>query len=435
MRKGAQDDLELAGRSMELAQNNEQLLAKSDAAPAIRILIVDDSKLQLKILSAPLKRLGYDVQQATSGEEALELCKVSPPDLILSDWMMPGMDGPEFCKRFREMPQDKYGYFILLTSKSDKSAVAQGLDAGADDFLNKPVNADELRARIVAGERILEMQRQLSEKNRLISDTLTELQSLYDALDKDLLEAKKLQQSLVPERFRSFENANLSLLLRPSGHVGGDLVGFFSVSKTHLGVYAIDVSGHGVSSALMTARLAGHLSGSTPNQNIALREVGEGDYVILPPAEVIERLNQTVMEEMETEHYFTMVFADVDLSTGNIWFAQAGHPHPAIQRKDGSIELVGAGGLPVGLIDGATYEQFKVKLGSGDRLLLCSDGVTECPDTDGAMLDDDGLTEMMQGLSDLRGQDFLEAMMWKLTDYAGGTDFPDDISATLLEFT
>ena len=124
------------------------------------------------------------------------------------------------------MRRKSYGYFILLTSKSDKEEVAHGLDAGADDFLTKPVNAGELRARISAGARILGMERELTEKNRLIKSTLDELQVLYDSLDSDLIEAKKLQQSLVRERHRDFGPRGLPDAAI-GGHVGGDLVGMF----------------------------------------------------------------------------------------------------------------------------------------------------------------------------------------------------------------
>lgn len=399
-----------------------------------RVLIVDDSKLQRKILSSSLRRQGYDVVEAESGKAALALCETMPPDLVLSDWMMPGMDGLEFCKRFREMERAAYGYFILLTSKSEKGAVARGLDNGADDFLAKPVNGDELRARITAGERIIRMQRQLSDQNRVISQNMAELQGLYDALDNDLIEAKKLQQSLVRDRFRQFQTADLSLLLHPSGHVGGDLVGFFPVGKTRLGVYAIDVSGHGISSALMTARLAGYLSSTTPEQNVALRETGDGLFIMLPPAEVIARLNALVLEEMDTEHYFTMLLADVDLLSGRVRMAQAGHPHPLVLRADGSQELIGSGGLPVGLIEGAKFEQFETLLRPGDRMFLYSDGITECPLRDGGFVEDDGLKSLCHNMAHLAGQDFLESMVWNLAELAGQDEFPDDVSAALLEF-
>ena len=398
------------------------------------VLVVDDSRVQRRILSASLQRWGFSVREAASGLEALEICHRDPPDLVMSDWMMPGMDGLEFCRKFRGMPRENYGYFILLTSKSGKEEIAHGLDAGADDFLTKPVNASELRARIAAGDRILRMERELTEKNRLVKSTLDELQSLYDALDSDLIEAKKLQQSLVSDRHRDFGPAEVSLMLRSSGHVGGDLVGFFPVNSTRIGLYGIDVSGHGISSALMTARLAGYLSAVTPDQNVALRRMPDGTYAPKPPGETIAALNQMVLNEMETEHYFTLLLADVNLATGKVIMAQAGHPYPAVQRADGRVEMTGTGGLPVGLIDGAEYEDFEIAMRPGDRLMIHSDGVVECADPDGALLDDHGLAQILAELRQTRGMACLESLIWKLVNFAQTDDLADDVSAVLLEF-
>ena len=404
------------------------------AAQALHVLVVDDSSLQRRILAASLTRWGFRVTEAASGQDALQACVVDPPDLVLSDWMMPGMDGLGFCQAFRKLPRDDYGYFILLTSKSEKDEVALGLDCGADDFLTKPVNAAELRARISAGKRIIDMQRQVTEKNRLLGNALHELQSLYNALDNDLLEAKKLQQSLIRDRFKDFGNARMSLLLRSSGHVGGDLVGFYPAGKAHIGLFALDVSGHGISSALMTARLAGYLSSSSPEHNIALTHAADGSYVALPPARVVEMLNRLVLQELQTEHYFTLLLADVDLLTGRVVMVQAGHPHPVVQRCDGQQETLGKGGLPVGLIPEAAFEEFECTLAPGDRLLILSDGVVECPDPQNTQLGAEGVTAMLDRLRNLTGAPMLEAMMWYLTDHAAGQDFPDDISAILLEF-
>lgn len=396
--------------------------------------MVDDSRLQRRILSASLKRWGFTVHEAGSGVEALEMCRDISPDLVMSDWMMPGMTGPEFCREFRALTRDNYVYFILLTSKSEKDAIAHGLDAGADDFLTKPVNAEELRARISAGDRILRMERELIEKNRLVESTLQELQTLYDSLDNDLIEAKKLQQSLVSDRYRDLGMAEVSMLLQSSGHVGGDLVGMYDVSPTRIGIYGIDVSGHGVSSALMTARLAGYLSSTSPEQNIALRKTASGDYTSLPPSETLTVLNQLILSEIETELYFTMLLADVDLETGKVVMAQAGHPHPVVQRANGSVEMLGSGGLPVGLIEGAEYDQFEVSLAAGDRLMIYSDGVVECADRDGTLLGDDGLKSFLGELRQTGGLACLESIIWKLSTFADDRDFDDDVSAVLLEF-
>lgn len=399
-----------------------------------RVLVVDDSRLQRKILCSSVKRWGFEVFEAESGEDALVIAANIQPDLVLSDWMMPGMNGLEFCDAFRKQSGDRYGYFILLTSKSEKNDIAMGLEAGADDFLTKPVDPNELRARITAGERILKMQRELIKQNVLITETLDELQRVYDSLDNDLLEAKKLQQSLIRERHKSFETGDVSLMLRSSGHVGGDLVGFFNAGPGHLGLFSIDVSGHGISAALMTARLAGYLSAAAPDQNVALHRLDDGRYAFLPPEDVIETLNDLVLDEMETEHYFTLLLADLNLDTGHVRMAQAGHPHPVVQRKDGTIEQDGPGGFPVGLMSGISFTQFETHLHPGDRLLLLSDGVTECPGSEGDMLEEKGLAAMVTEMADTSGPAFFESLLWKMGEFAGDQSFPDDVSGILFEY-
>ena len=405
-----------------------------DADAPQTVLVVDDSRAQRRLLSSYLSKWGYQVIEAASGEEALSICEYDDPDLIVSDWMMPGMDGLEFCQEFRSRRADRYGYFILLTSKSEKGEVARGLDVGADDFLTKPVNAAELRARIRAGERILKMERELTEKNRLVSSTLAEIQVLYDAIDRDLVEARKLQQSLVRDRFNQFPGADVSLMLHPAGHVGGDLVGVFPVNDTQIGLYSIDVSGHGIASALLTARVAAYFSADSPKQNIAITRAEDGTQVMRSPAKVVGTLNNLILNEMETEHYLTILLAHVDLENGKVTMTQAGHPHPAVYRKNGKIDYRGSGGLPVGLIPGARYTNFEVRLDPGDRLFLGSDGITECANPNGDMLEEDGLSDILTRNAKLSGDAFFQALLWDLTKYAGDEDFADDISGALLEF-
>ena len=405
------------------------------AAAPHRMLIVDDSRLQRGILATTLEGWGFDVVQAASAEEALEHCKHHTFDIVISDWMMPGMSGIEFCQVFREITQDDYGYFILLTSKAEKSEVARGLHSGADDFVSKPVNMNELRARISAGERIVRMQRELSKKNRLVNMTLDELTRVYELLDKDLLEAKKLQQSLLPDRHRVWPEGELSLLLQSAGHVGGDLVGYFPTDDRKLGLFAIDVSGHGISSALMTARLAGYLSAATPDQNVALSRQRDGSYFAVAPKDAVATLNKLVLNEMDTEQYFTLMLAFVDLPTGEVTFAQAGHPHPLIQRAGGQIEQCGEGGFPVGLMSEVRFDEYRVMLTPGDRLVLLSDGVTECPDPAGQLLGDDGLRGIMERLASLKGSALIEGLVWELSAFAGTEEFPDDVSGIVFEYS
>ncbi|MEM9901742.1 MAG: SpoIIE family protein phosphatase [Pseudomonadota bacterium] len=398
------------------------------------VLVVDDSPMQRRIIRAQLKALGYTVREASSGAEALRACAEAQPDMVVSDWMMPGMDGIEFCRAFRQMERESYGYFLLLTAKSHRDEVALGFDAGADDFLTKPVQSDELRARLAAGARVLRMEKELVRKNGQLADALGELQTLYQSLDNDLSEARKLQQSLVKERYRAFGDSQVSLLLRPSGHVGGDLVGFVPVEEDRVLLFAIDVSGHGVASALMTARLSGYLMSPMPDRNVALVYGHDGGVEILPPATVARRLNTLSLAELATDTYFTMVLADVDLRTGATRLVQAGHPHPVILKRDGAIEPIGSGGVPIGLIDGVDFEDIACTLAPGDKLLMISDGITECENPDGEMLEDPGLHALVAHNRALQGPAFLEALTWGVAHHADGKEFGDDISAVLFEF-
>jgi sigma-B regulation protein RsbU (phosphoserine phosphatase) len=409
-------------------------LPKRGAAAPKRVLIVDDSRAQRRILTLQLQRWGYQVTEAESGEAALALCEAVAFDIVLSDWMMPGMTGLALCKAFRALPRENYGYFILLTSKSEKTEVADGLENGADDFLTKPVNSDELRARLRAGERIVGMQEELVEKNRLIGATLDELQKLYDSLDRDLIEAKKLQQSLIRDRDRNFGAGRAALMMKPSGHVGGDLVGSFVIDERRIVVFSVDVSGHGVASAMMTARLAGLLSGGSPDQNIALCYNAEGERDAYPPEEVASRLNRMMIEDVQVEQYFTMAYAEIDLISGDVRLVQAGHPHPVLIRDSGPTLQLGEGGLPIGLIPGAGYQAVSATLLPGDRLFLVSDGVTECPDPEGVELGGDGLVTLLRRSSNLPSAALLEALLWDLSAYTGGRDFPDDVSGLMFDY-
>jgi sigma-B regulation protein RsbU (phosphoserine phosphatase) len=406
-----------------------------ETAPAgrRRILLVDDSAPQRMVLAKMLQRWGYSVVEAGSGAEALDIALRSDIDIVLSDWVMPGMSGVEFCRAFRALERRRYGYFVLLTSKSEKEDVALGLDSGADDFLTKPVNGGELRARLLAGERIVGMQEELRDKNDLLSGALEQLRRIHEGLNRDLMEARRFQQSLIPERVREFDGGRISLMFRPCGHVGGDFVGLFRVSETRIGLYSIDVSGHGIASALLAARIAGYLSGASPEQNIALTIDELGLYTMRPPEEVCERLNELMLSQMETDLYLTMLLADCNLKTGEVRLVQAGHPNPAVQRASGEIERPGSGGLPVGLMPGASWTPFEITLRPGDRLFALSDGVTECPGPDGQDFGEEGFARFAACNAATRGPAFLEALDWELDRYSGLQDLPDDVSCVMLE--
>ncbi len=396
-----------------------------------RVMIVDDSRLQRRILTAQLSKWNYEVVQAGSVDEALALHDESPVDLVISDWIMPERDGIDLCRALRA--RGGFVYFIILTAKSESAEIAEGLREGADDFLSKPVSNAELGARITSGARILGMHRALSTTNSRLEDTLSELRRLDALVQRDLEEGRRLQRSLAPPPSARIGRADLSVMLHSSGKVGGDLVGYFPTGTDRLGVYGIDVSGHGITSALMTARLKGFLSDSKQSQNLAVMQVADDVRYGYPPAVVAARLNEVTLAEMETEHYFTLLYAELDMRTGECRFVQGGHPPPMILRAAGGIDFVGQGGLPVGLLADATYEEERTRLMPGDRMLIYSDGITECDGPDG-MLEEEGLARIVEPLAHLPGSELLDALHAALGRHSGGAPFADDLSALLVDY-
>jgi two-component system cell cycle response regulator len=163
----------------------------------MKILIAEDDEVSRKMMGMTLRKMGYEVELASNGREALlKLMDADGPRLALLDWMMPEMDGPEVCRRVRGANGQLYVYLILLTSKDTPEALVEGLDAGADEYLTKPCNADELKARLRTGERILHLEDKLVSARdemrfKATHDALTSLWNrgrILEALDEALMQ-------------------------------------------------------------------------------------------------------------------------------------------------------------------------------------------------------------------------------------------------------
>ncbi|TGN45946.1 fused response regulator/phosphatase [Paracoccus liaowanqingii] len=374
---------------------------------------------------------GYEVIEAASGAEALDLCRRLSPDLVLTDWAMTDMSGLDFCTAFRLLPRSNYGYVLLQTTDTAAQAISAGLEAGVDDFLTKPVIAQDLLARLSACERILRIQEELQDTNAHLRKALLQLSDAQAVMDRDLCEARKLQQGLVRDRSGQFGPFEISLLLRPAGHIGGDLVGFFPIGADRLGLFALDVSGLGVTAALLTAQLSVHLSASA-DTNIAQRGA-QGASGGAGPAGLAHFFNAMMLEEMSTDTYFTMIYGELDRQTGQVRMVQAGHPHPSVQRADGTITHLGRGGMPIGLFEHPLFDEIEVTLHPGDRLLITSDGITEAATPDGQQLGAEGLDAVMRTNAMLHGHAFLESMTWSVSEFCRG-ERQDDMSALMVEF-
>jgi phosphoserine phosphatase RsbU/P len=149
----------------------------------MKILIAEDDPISRRLLQVTLTKWSYEVVVASDGIEAWELLQQDDaPKLAILDWMMPGMDGPTICSKVRERPGSEATYLILLTAKSTKEDVVEGLSSGADDFISKPFDRDELQARLQVGLRILGLQQKLGDRVKELEESLLRIKQLQGLL-------------------------------------------------------------------------------------------------------------------------------------------------------------------------------------------------------------------------------------------------------------
>ncbi|HEX5227336.1 MAG TPA: diguanylate cyclase [Bryobacteraceae bacterium] len=188
----------------------------------MKILIADDSIVSRHLLEATLRKWGYEVMVACDGAEALAILqREDAPSLIILDWMMPGMTGVEVCRRIRARDSEPYTYILLLTSKSQKEDLIEGMEAGADDYITKPFDQNELQVRLRAGIRLVDLQAQLLRAREDLR-----VQATHDSLTL-LWNRSSILTELSRELARSERDA------RPLGVVIVDLDHFKQINDTH----------------------------------------------------------------------------------------------------------------------------------------------------------------------------------------------------------
>jgi len=314
-----------------------------------RVLIVDDAKPNIDILVASLKD-DYKLSVALNGETALQVAEKTPPDLVLLDIMMPGLDGYEVCRRFRQMPAMADVPVVFLSSLDEVQNKAQGFEAGANDYVTKPFEMLEVQARV----------RSLL-KAKAYSD------SVKEQLAADLRVAHNIQMAMLPHDFAAVEKAygvSFGAVLEPAREVGGDLYGVCAAGPEHLMIFLGDVSGKGIPASMFMVRavsLAGLLA----------REIRE-------PKRILERLNDELSVDNPSCMFVTFLCAVFETATRRLTLASGGHCYPLLLPSDGAPHwITKTMGTALGFDSGLEYQAVDVTLGEGDTVIFYTDGVTE----------------------------------------------------------
>lgn len=384
---------------------------------ADRILIVDDSDINRRLLGSILRKEGYRLEECASGEAALASIVESPPDLVLLDVMMPGMDGFEVLARMVEDATTAHVPVIFLTALSEARDKVRGLELGAVDYITKPFDRSEVLARVRTQLRINHLTRSLLSKQ--------------SRLDEDLSAAADIQRSLIMQGQGTLPGLAAATRFQPCDSIGGDIFNTVRLDDRHLALYMVDVSGHGVPSAMVTVSVAQSLS---PQAGIVVSASanGSGDR-LASPAEVLGRLDiEYPMERFNK--YFTMAYLLLDLVDGTLRYSSAAHPPPLVVRAGGVISELQEGGSIIGSGLGIPFEEGETKLAEGDRLILYTDGVIEQVNPDGEMFG----YERLAGLLAKGGTDSLDdscdRIMAAVSEHAHGGPPQDDISLFAIEY-
>jgi sigma-B regulation protein RsbU (phosphoserine phosphatase) len=360
---------------------------------------------------------GHEVLEAEDGARALELARSERPDLVLLDVMMPVMDGYTACGELKRDPLLADIPVIFLSSRDEPEDKVRGLRLGAADYITKPFYAEEVRARVSTHLALRQLTRSLRRLNG-------ELLAKQTRLEEDLRAAADIQRALMPRARQPLPGFSIAWRFVPSSLVGGDIFNVHRLEGSCAAVYMLDVSGHGVPSAMVTVSVARTLS---PDGGVVMRQS------VASPREVMRELEREYPFE-RFERFFTLNYLVVDTECGQVRYSSAAHPPPLLVPRVGPPRVLPEGGplLGLGLVE--TVEEGEVTLSPGDRLMLCTDGAFELSNPEGALFGLDRLYGLIEQYRYLDVERLCDKVLQALGDYHCGAPAEDDITLLVLEY-
>jgi sigma-B regulation protein RsbU (phosphoserine phosphatase) len=250
---------------------------------------------------------------------------------------------------------------------------------------------------------------------------------------RDLEAAAKIQKTFLPCAEPQIAGTEFAWCYRPCDELAGDGLNIIPLGDGKVGLYILDVSGHGVSSALLSVTLSRLLSPPSEPSSILIRDRTILDRRdVTPPAEVADRLNQLFPYDTATEQFATLLYGVLDVSTGDFRHVSAGHPGPLVLPADGPAVILESPGFPIGLAEDA-YDERCVHLAAGDRMYLYSDGIPDAMNPDGERFGEARLLESIVGGRTEPLRVGLACLLREIARWQGGERPQDDISILAVE--
>ncbi len=391
------------------------------------ILIVDDNPINLKLLRRTLEDADYKVLLAENGEQALETAITRTPDLILLDIVMPGMDGFEVCRRLKSIDATENIPVIFLTAKNDSIDKVRGLTIGAVDYITKPFDPVEVIARANTHIRLKNLHQQLLQKNIQLEKAYGDLHKKTELINKDIKAAGMVQRQLLPQNISSIGKLHFAWQFVPSSHVAGDIFNVLRPDKKHVALFMVDVSGHGVQSAMLAVSIHNFFR-SGLNTAHPPERLGKNNplHYLLEPEKVMRELNTNF--PMDTfDAYFTCIYMVIDLDTCQVRLVNAGHPYPLLISSNGKSKYIEHADIPVGMMEYAAFSEIKFDLQSGDELILLTDGLFEVPVENKQQIGLETVTEMLTEQNGSLNQRFTKTIK-RVRSLSTAKEFSDDVS-------
>jgi serine phosphatase RsbU (regulator of sigma subunit) len=377
--------------------------AKPAPKPAT-ILVVDDSPVNLQVLVRTLDGSGHRILVATGGKAAVEIAERARPDLILLDVMMPDMDGFEVCARVKSQQDHRDTVVIFLSALGEVGDKVAGLELGAADYITKPIQAEEVLARVATHLSRQQLEREVRESR--------------DSLDRELASAAEMQRLILPANLDPIAGLQFAAHYQTSRYAGGDYYDVVQFDGGRCGILVADVSGHGATAAIVMAmmRAAFHAFPGPPEN----------------PEKVLRFMNNQFDFLWGSPMLATAFYAVIDPGSREVTMACAGHLPPLLLRRGEVAPLQNEATIPLLLMEMRAIPCTSTRLESGDSVLFYTDGITERENPKSEMYEVERLRSALKRFGSLPPEKVIEGIVQDVETFASGAESADDQTLLLV---